>query len=173
MLGFELIGTGSEIIGLNCVSHWQRFKFPYGAQLVWLEGRLTASDAGRHILLCHAPLLAHNPKRGDTKPYLSRDTQLQKIVDAHRNILFISGHTHISMESPVNGVEHDEARNNIYLNDGSIRPTTRLTADGRPEAEPADGTVSELLLEERQVKITAISTKTSQSVFCGQFYFPE
>lgn len=92
---------------------------------------------------CHAPLLAHNPKRSDTKPYLSRDEHLQKIMDAHGNILFISGHTHISMESPVNCVEHDEARNNIYINDGSVRPTTLLTEDGRPEEKAAERKTTE------------------------------
>lgn len=104
--------------------------------------------------------LAHNPKRSDTKPYLSRDEKLQSILDNHRNIIFISGHTHISMESPVSCVEHDEPRNNIYINDGSIRPTTKLTRDGKPEAEPAEGNVVELLIDENQITVTVISTKT-------------
>lgn len=154
-----------EIIGLNCVWHWRRFKFKDGAQLKWLENHLDTSDAKWHILLCHAPLLAHNPKRSDTKPYLSRDEQLQKIMDAHGNILFLSGHTHISMESAVGCVEHDEARNNFYINDGSIRPTTLLTTDGYPEENAADGNVVELLIEESRIKISAISTRTAQPIF--------
>ena len=162
-----------EIIGLNCVSHWRRFKFPYGAQLSWLERHLDTSDARWHILLCHAPLMAHNPKRSDTKPYLSRDEQLQRIMDAHGNILFISGHTHISMESPVNCVEHDEARNIIYLNDGSIRPTTLLTADGYPGEKAADGNVVELLMDENRIKITAISTRTGQPILERRYHFLE
>lgn len=153
-----------EIIGLNCVSHWRRFKFPYGAQLAWLERHLDTSDARRHILLCHAPLSAHHPKRSDTRPYLSRDEHLQKIIDDHGGILFISGHTHISMESPVNCVEHDEARNNIYLSDGSTRPTTLLTEDGRPEEKAADGNVVQLVMDENRIRITAISARTSQPV---------
>lgn len=162
-----------EIIGLNCVSHWRRFKFPFGAQLTWLERHLDTSDARWHILLCHAPLLAHNPKRSDTKPYLSRDEQLQKIMDAHRNILFISGHTHISMESPASCVEHDRVQNNIYINDGSIRPTTLLTEDGHPEEQAADGNVVELLMEESQISIIAISTKTGQPILGRQYHFLE
>lgn len=153
-----------EIIGLNCVWHWRRFRFKDGAQLKWLENHLDTSDARWHILLCHAPLLAHNPKRSDTKPYLSRDEHLQTIMDAHRNILFISGHTHISMESPTLCVEHDEARNNIYLNDGSVRPTTLLTADGYPEEKAADGNVVQLVIDGNQIKITAISTRTGQPI---------
>lgn len=156
-----------EIIGLNCVWHWRRFKFKDGAQLKWLEQHLANSDARWHIVLCHAPLMAHNPKRSDTKPYLSRDEQLQSILDAHRNIIIISGHTHVSMESPVECGEHDSAHNNIYINDGSIRPTTKLTAGGLPEAEPADGNVVELLIEYPKISITAISIKTGQCI-CKQ-----
>lgn len=158
-----------EVIGLNCVWYWRRFKFKDGAQLHWLEKHLETSDAGWHIILCHAPLLAHNPKRSDTKPYLSRDEKLQSILDSHRNIIFISGHTHVSMESPVDCVEYDAARNNIYINDGSIRPTTRLTTDGLPEDEPADGNVVELVIEYHKITITAISTKTGQGI--GKYSF--
>lgn len=152
-----------EIIGLNCVWHWRRFKFKDGAQLNWLEDHLETNDARWHIILCHAPLLAHNPKRSDSKPYLSRDEQLQRILDSYENIIFISGHTHISMESPVGCVEHDEIRNNIYINDGSIRPTTLLTVDGFPEAEPADGNVVEIMFgEDDYLEITVASTKTGE-----------
>lgn len=146
-----------EIIGLNCVWHWRRFKFKDGAQLNWLEKHLETSDAIWHIILCHAPLLAHNPKRSDTKPYLSRDEQLQHILDSHENIIFISGHTHVSMESPVGCVEHDEERSNIYINDGSIRPTTLLTVDGLPEADPAGGNIVELEIAGANITITARS----------------
>lgn len=160
-----------EIIGLNCVWHWRRFKFKDGAQLNWLEDHLETNDARWRIMLCHAPLLAYNPKHSDTKPYLSRDEKLQSILDGNRNIIFISGHTHVSMESPVNCVEHDTARNNIYINDGSIRPTTKLTADGLPEAESADGNVVELLINENQVMATVFSTKTGLCHDNGQFGF--
>lgn len=160
-----------EIIGLNCVWHWRRFKFKDGAQLKWLEQHLDNSDATWHIILCHAPLLAHNPKRSDTKPYLSRDEQLQKIVDAHKNIIFISGHTHVSMESPIGCVEYEEVQNNVYINDGSIRPTTLLSADGFPEAEPADGNVVELLIGEEQTTVTGISMKSGQRIARGHYLF--
>lgn len=159
-----------DIIGLNCVWHWRRFKFKDGAQLNWLERHLETSNASLHILLCHAPLLAHNPKRSDTKPYLSRDGQLQSILDAHKNILFLSGHTHVSMESPGGCVEHDETRNHLYINNGSIRPTTLLTAQGLPEASPADGNVVDLLIQGNQTIVTAISVKTGQKIFRKSFH---
>ncbi len=153
-----------EVIGLNCTWHWRRFKFADGAQLKWLENHLDSSDAEWHILLCHAPLLAHNPKRSDTKPYLSRDEQLQKIVDAHKNIIFISGHTHISMERG-GCVEHDAAHGNIYINDGSIRPTTVLREDGKVETESGGGNLVELEFREGQITITGVSQRTGQELF--------
>lgn len=146
-----------EVIGLNCVTHWQRFKFTDGDQLKWLETHLSTSKAQWHIILCHAPLLTHNPKRSDTKPYLSRDEKLQGIIDAHQNIIFVSGHTHVSMESSVGCVEHDEGRNNFYINDGSIRPTTVLTAEGLPETEPAAGNVVDLSFLENQMVVSVRS----------------
>ena len=158
-----------EIIGLNCIWHWRRFKFKDGAQLNWLEKHLKISDIRWHIILCHAPLLAHNPKRSDTKPYLSRDEKLQSIIDDNKNIIYISGHTHVSMKSTVNCVEYDEAHHNLYINDGSIRPTTKLTADGLPEAEPADGNVVELLIGENQVTVTGISMKSEKRIAGGHY----
>ncbi len=110
-----------------------------------------------------SPLLAHNPKRSDTKPYLSWDEQLQKIVDAHRNIIFISGHTHISME---NGscVEQDTERNNIYIDDGSIRLTTVLKEDRKAEMESGEGNLVELEIREKQITVTGVSLRTGQKI---------
>ena len=153
-----------DIIGLNCVWHWRRFKFKDGAQLDWLQDHLNTSDAQWHIILCHAPLLAHNPKRSDTKPYLSRDEKLQSIIDAHRNIIFISGHTHVSMENMFGCVEHDHARNNYYINDGSVRPTTLLDDQGRAAGDPAEGNVVQLLIDGHQAMIEGISINTQQTI---------
>lgn len=153
-----------EVIGLNCVWHWRRFKFQDGAQLDWLQNHLDTSDTAWHIVLCHAPLLAHNPKRSDTKPYLSRDEKLQSIIDAHRNIIFLSGHTHVSMENMFGCVEHDAARNNIYINDGSVRPTTLLDTQGRAVGDPAEGNVVKLLIDGHQAMIEGISINTQQTI---------
>lgn len=100
--------------------------------------------------------LAHNPKRGDRQPYLSRDDQLQRIIDAHRNIIFISGHTHVSMNSDVSCVERDKLRSNIYINDGSIRPTTVMRADGKVEQAPDTGNIVCIDIDKQQVRITPV-----------------
>lgn len=161
----------AEILGLNCVTHWRKFLFPQGDQLRWLEDHLNNSDAPWRIILCHAPLLAHNPQRTDTQPYLNRDKQLQGILNDHRNVIFLSGHTHVSMESAIPCVEYDERRNHIYINDGSIRPTTLLQQDGKAAQCPADGNVVELLLEGNQLTITAFSVKTAQPLPGVQYRF--
>lgn len=160
----------AEILGLNCVTHWRKFVFPQEAQFRWLEHHLNHSDAPWHILLCHAPLLSHNPKRTD-RPYLHRDKQLQEILNAHQNVIFLSGHTHVSMESAIPCVEYDESRNHIYINDGSIRPTTLLQQDGRPAQSPTDGNVVELLLEGNQLTVTAWSVRTAQPLPGIQYHF--
>ena len=160
-----------EIIGLNCASHWRRFKFSDGAQLKWLENHLNTGSARRHIILCHAPLLAHNPKRSDTKPYLSRDDQLQEILDSHQNIIFISGHTHISMESPIPCVEHDKIHNHFFINDGSIRPTTMLQSNGCPETESAEGNVVSLVFDGDDFTVTVLSVKDSTPLSNLQYHF--
>jgi len=161
-----------DIIGLNCVSHWRRFKFQDGAQLRWLAQYLPGSNAQWHIVLCHAPLLAHNPKRSDTKPYLSRDTHLQSIIDGKDHIIFISGHTHVSMKSSGGCVELDAARSNLYINDGSIRPTTLLRNDGKPEIHPDDGNIVEILMDDEQIAVNAYSTTTGERFSSAQYRFP-
>ena len=104
-------------------------------------------------------------------PYPYRDKHLQEILNAHRNVIFLSGHTHVSMESAIPCVEYEESRNHIYINDGSIRPTTLLQQDGRPAKSPADGNVVELLLEGNQLTITAYSTKTAEPLPGIQYRF--
>ena len=161
-----------EILGLNCASHWRRFVFRNGDQLRWLSEHLETSDARRHIVLCHAPLLSHNPKRSDKKPYLSRDDQLEAIINAHRDIIFISGHTHISMESAIPCVEYDRERNNLYINDGSICPTTVLTPAGKPTAAPAVGNIVELMLSSEGVTVTGRSMVDGSPIVTYQFCSP-
>jgi len=166
---YELDGSGAyavqvgqiEVIGLNCVWHWRRFKFPGGDQLRWLDAHLAASGAARHILLCHAPPQAHNPKGVLLKPYLSRDDQLQQILDAHRNIIFLSGHTHICVESP--GCWNlDTGHNNLYFNIGSIRPTTVLKQDAKAEPESTEGNLVRLVVEQYRTEFRPISMQTGR-----------
>lgn len=147
---------GVDVITLNAASHWRRFVFRGGEQLEWLQKHLESSRARRHIILCHAPLLAHNPQRkaGSKEAYLSRDGRLQEIIDEHRGILFISGHTHISPNLCEGCVEYDKERQNLYINSGSICPTELKGRELPAPAEWKDGNIIEILFRGDEVQIS-------------------
>lgn len=150
-----------EILGLHCVSHGRKFQF--GTQLEWLTGHLLHSDAQWHILLCHAPVRLHSPAN-NTAPYLSRDKELQRILDRQGCCLFLSGHTHISMESPVACVEYDKQHHNLYINSGSIRPTTLLDDTGKANGTTAQGNVVELELTGQGWAVRVIGMRDGQTL---------
>lgn len=116
------INTDTDLIGLNPLYHQKIFHFPAGGeQLAFLEAKLSAGNIARHIVLCHPPLIAHNPQRStEMPPYLPKeqDQRLQSIVNKYGHMLFISGHTHFAPT-----IERDELRDVTYINDGSINPT--------------------------------------------------
>lgn len=119
----QQLSPGVELIGLNPTYHQKQFFFPErGRQLDFLQHTLAASTARTHIILCHPPLLLHNPQRDSSmQPYIAKEQndRLQQLVDEHSGILFVSGHTHLAPTA-----EWDEARRNLYINNGSICPTT-------------------------------------------------
>lgn len=162
----------TEIIGLNAATHWRRFKFPDNAQLEWLMLHLLESKAKRHIILCHAPLRLHHPYRPENgECYLSRDSVLQRIIDVERTeVIFLSGHTHYSMNCREGCVEMAE-REHLYINAGSIRPTA-LKPDEPLQPECwTDGNVVELVIGETQTTVTGVSMKTRQRIARGHYCF--
>lgn len=146
---YKCINKYIDLIGLNPLYHQKQFFFPNkGVQIDFLQKRFDASSCRYHIVMCHPPLIAHNPQRTtDTASYIVReqDTRLQKIVDENKNIIFLSGHTHV-----LPTIEFDEAHGNLYVNDGSICPTT---VKGK-EAATQQGNVT--LLEISEAKISVI-----------------
>lgn len=162
----------TEIIGLNAATHWRRFRFPEGAQLEWLRMHLQSSKAKRHIILCHAPLRLHHPYQPENgECYLSRDRVLQQIVDEIRSeVVFISGHTHYSMNCREGCAEMTE-RGHLYINAGSIRPTA-LKPDEHLQPECwTEGNVVQLLTGETRTTVTGISMKTGQKISRGFYSF--
>lgn len=143
-----------DVIGLQCVVEGRRFSMSK-AQLAWMEEHLNLSD-GWHIILCHAPLLAHNPHRNDGAPYFGRAEALQRIVNAHGNIILISGHTHTSPNIPRNTVEYDAANKVIYIDDGSVAPT-ELCGETLMPKEWKDGTITNVELFKNHIRITSES----------------
>ncbi len=164
-----------DVIGLNAAIPGRKLAFRREGQLPWLDEHLTDTPAAWHVVLCHAPLLAHNPQRrraGDM-PYFSRDGQLQEILEAHRNILFLSGHTHISMNCPAGCVETDRERSILYVNGGSVRATALKPEEPLRPKEWTDGNMLWLDLAPGRAEITAVSLASGKRIARGYYRFDE
>ena len=163
---------GVDIIGLNVAGPGRKLAFQKEGQLPWLERHLEESQVPWHIILCHTPLISHNPQReaGDTV-YFSRDEHLQEIVDKHKNIIFLSGHTHVSFNCLKGCVDEDRSRNNLYINCGSIRPTTLKPEESLQPKDWTDGNFVRLELTEKQIEVTAISLASGQRISRGHYRF--
>ena len=98
-----------------------------------------------------------------TQPYLSRDKELQKIVDMYRNIIFLSGHTHFSVNC-LNGCAEQDEYGNIHVNAGSIRPTMLKPEEPLQPEEWTDGNGIELNLHDEYAEITGISLNTGNRI---------
>lgn len=124
---YKCINEHVDLIGLNPLYHQKQFYFPdKGRQLSFLQGKFDENSCTYHIVLCRPPLLAHNPQRtAKMAPYIvsEQDTRLQRILDENKGVILITGHTHVSPT-----VEWDAACGNLYINDGSICPTTLQNA---------------------------------------------
>ncbi len=162
-----------DIIGLNAARPGRKLAFQKQGQLPWLDRRLTDTPAAWHVVLCHAPLLAHNPqrRRANDMPYFSRDGQLQRILEDHRNILFLSGHTHISMNCPAGCVETDRERNILYVNGGSVRAAMLKPEEPLRPKEWTDGNMLWLELAPGQAEITAVSLANGRCIARGYYRF--
>ncbi|WP_147357494.1 metallophosphoesterase family protein [Enterocloster lavalensis] len=168
------VGADLEVIGLQCVSHFRRFVFRDGTQLEWLEEHLDENDHLKwHIILCHAPLLNHNPQRmpGKDAAYLSRDEKLQSILDAHHNMIFISGHTHFSLNNRPGCVEWEASRQNLYLNVGSIRKTTMKAGKASVPRAWTEGNAVRLRIAESEVEVEAFGLYTGNRQARGYYRF--
>ena len=99
--------------------------------------------------MCHPPLIAHNPQRTtDMASYIVReqDTRLQEIIDKNKNVIFLSGHTHVSPS-----LEYDEIHSNLYINAGSLCPTTVKGADPITQ----QGNITILEISENEIFVIA------------------
>lgn len=162
-----------EIIGLNIATHWRKFTFGQGSQLKWVADHLDSSkDLQWHIILCHAPLIAHNPQRPPTgTPYFGRDKTLQNIINAHEGIIFVSGHTHISINDYCGCVQYVRENRTIYINDGSVCPATYKSKEPLAPAEWTDPAVTDLILSGNGVEITAKSLIDGRKIARGYYRY--
>lgn len=150
-----------DLIGLQCVIDGRRFLFPEGRPLDWLKERLSAQkDADWHVILCHAPLLRHNPHRSDGQPYLDKDRQLQRLIDETSRVIFLSGHTHISPNIMKGSAEWDEEARNLYLNCGSLVDTATEGDAELMSGDWKDGCITKLSLARDVVEISTCSASS-------------
>ncbi len=157
----------TAVLGLQAVAARQSFDFAEGRQLEWLDCQLEQTrQASCRLVLCHAPLLRHNPRRktGKNTPYLDRDRQLQQILDRHRRVIFVSGHTHLSANNLQGCVEWDEQQSNLYIDAGSVRRTELFAGEAIQPAAWREGSCTEITVGKSQTQVAVRSVKT------GRFY---
>lgn len=163
--------AGVDIIGLHCVTPGRRFVFPEGRQLEWLEHHLEQSTKERwHIILCHAPLSTYMSHRKSRGAYLSRDSELQEILNRHKNIIFVSGHTHFSPNIEQGTVQWNQNTKSIYIDDGSVCPT-ELSGEYLAPSDWKDGVIAELKLYDTAVEIMFRSIRTGAVYPRGYYKF--
>jgi len=162
-----------RILGLNAVTHWRRFAFPEGRQLDWLEAELRSGEYSRNILLCHAPLAAHNPMQGGDGdvPYLARNRRLQDIVDAAPGCVFVSGHTHLSMNEACGCVETDG--DNVYINDSSIVTTMLRETPSPADREWLDSALLRLNISGRSMELQTEGLRSRKFIARGYYRWEE
>lgn len=159
---YKYYNENIDLIGLNPLYHQKQFFFPdKGRQLFFLEQRLKISSCRYHIVMCHPPLIGHNPQRtADMSPYiaLQQDKRFQEILDQKRNVIVLSGHTHVFP-----AVEFDNIHHNLYINGGSICPTT---GNGHPRDIP-QGNISLLDISNEGIFINIEGIHTEKIFYRG------
>ncbi len=169
-LAYSIRFENIDIIGIQCVISGRKFSFPEGKQILWLENYLKENqNSSWHLILCHAPLLTHNPNRNTGNPYLAKDKMLQEIIDNCGNVIFLSGHTHVSPNSLIGNAEF--LRGNIYLNCGSAVDTDTSGEQGLMSHDWNDGCITELLVSDSEVEICTSSVKTGIKFPRGYYRF--
>jgi len=150
---YKCVNEYVDLIGLNPLYYQKQFYFSeQGRQLSFLEKALGRSSCKYHIVMCHPPLIKHNPQRAvDMASYIvsEQDTRLQRIIDENQNVIILSGHTHVSPT-----IEFDEAHGNLYINDGSICPT--IVKDTGTATQQGNVTLLEISDNEITVTIEGI-----------------
>ena len=163
-----------HIFGWKCVDERRNFFFgKKEKQLEWLSEKLKENHDKKYQIVCsHAPLIAHNPQRKPYgQPYFDSDTKLQSIIDSNKNIIFVSGHTHFSPNNLQGNVDYDKARNNIYIDSGSVCPATYKSDEPCIPEDWTDGVVTELAICENGVEIAYNSLHYGKRFARGYYRF--
>lgn len=160
-----------DVIGLQCVTTKRQFRFPEELQIDWLENHLETSTAEWHVIMCHAPLLEHNPNRNEGQPYLHKNNRIQEIVNQKGHVIFLNGHTHASPNRLSGNAEFDEKRCNVYLDCGSVVTTDLSGENGLMSLEWNDGCKTEITVSREEVEICMSSIESGMRFPRGYYRF--
>ena len=148
-----------------------KFLFSARTQVDWLEEHLASTTASWHIILCHAPLLKHNPNRNEGVPCLDQDKRIQEILNRNKRIIMINGHTHVSPNVLSGNSEYDEMHQNIYLDSASVVATDTSKEGGLMAPDWKDGCITEMSVSEDEVEICMRSIDSGISFSRGYYRF--
>lgn len=93
-----------------------------------------------------------------------QDARLQKIIDENKNVIFLSGHTHVSPS-----VEFDEVQGNLYINDGSICQTAVKNKNDKTQ----QGNVTLLEIGENEISVIVKGIHADTVLFENTYEFLE
>ena len=91
-----------------------------------------------------------------------QDARLQRIIDENKNVIFLSGHTHVSPT-----VEFDEAHSNLYINDGSLCPTAVKNKNDKTQ----QGNVTLLEIGESEISMIVKGIHTEEVFFSVEYNY--
>ncbi len=164
--------NGIDIIGINAGELWTSdIMRVTSEQLEYLNSLLEQSKDTWKIVICHTPLSRNMPVRnGHLSTYLNKDAQMQKIIDAHERVIFLSGHTHLSPNLNSGVVSFDTERNNLYINCGSIRPTELGKEAVNACDDWKEGNVVELMIKEKSLEVHMRTIHTRKQISRGCYF---
>lgn len=170
---FEVAICGIQFLSIDCAACYPAAEAGQ-AQLEWLDERLTQSDNDRfRVVMSHFPLNNFVPGRTSKKQtsYVRDSLKQQRVLEKHNNILFVSGHTHFTLDSDSLSVLVDEEHKIAYLNTasvGNVAPNQNRVKPG--EGKKTSGSMG-LCIEifEDGIRINGIDFQTGKSIPSCQF----
>jgi len=166
---------GIQILFLDCAAAYPAAQAGT-EQLMWLDECLTHSDNDRfRIVVSHFPLNNYVPGRTSRKQmsYVRDSLKQQRILEKHKNVLFISGHTHFALDSDSPSVLFDDENRIVFLNTasvGNVAPRNGNIKNG--DTDNSSGSMG-LCIEifENEIVINGIDFQTGTIIPSCQFSF--
>ncbi|KEO84869.1 metallophosphoesterase family protein [Tumebacillus flagellatus] len=128
--GFHFLFLGSEKSRMSDPSYLDD-AYLSDTQLNWLQGKLQAAPSDKPtFVFLHQPLpytVSGTARQGWNRTVIQHE-ELKKILSAHPNVIFFSGHTHINLDRPTTFFQdgflmvNESSAGRPYNPDGQVRP---------------------------------------------------